>query len=128
MLGFYTSLVPSLIKNALAIGSHAVDGAIVFEMYVFAIATVILMRDMPARKAMMIGLGLLLPSLGLLVLDEAGTVAAGFAVRLGTDRGRDCVRLSRQPAGRQRDRPRTRRAPSCCRAISSSLSAAPRCR
>jgi MFS family permease len=70
MLGFYTSLVPGLIKGALGIRSHAVDGAIVFEMYVFAITTVILMRDMPSRKAMLIGLGLLLPSLGLLVLTR----------------------------------------------------------
>lgn len=70
MLGFYTSLVPSMIKNTLGIGSHAVDGAVVFEMYVFAIATVLLMRDMPSRKAMTVGLCLLLPSLGLLVLTR----------------------------------------------------------
>jgi MFS family permease len=70
MLGFYTSLVPSMIKNTLGIGSHAVDGAIVCEMYVFAIATVLLMRNMPSRKAMTVGLCLLLPSLGLLVLTR----------------------------------------------------------
>ena len=70
MLGFYTSLIPGLIKNALDIASHAADGAIVFEMYVFAIATVLLMRNMPSRKAMTVGLCLLLPSLGLLVLTR----------------------------------------------------------
>jgi MFS family permease len=70
MLGFYTSLVPSLIKNTLGIGSHAVDGAIVCEMYVFAIPTVLLMRNMPSQKAMTTGLCLLLPSLGLLVLTR----------------------------------------------------------
>ena len=70
MLGFYTSLVPGLSKNALDIASHAADGAIVFEMYLFAVATVILTRDMPSGKAMLIGLCLLLPSLGLLVLTR----------------------------------------------------------
>jgi MFS family permease len=70
MLGFYTSLVASLIKTALGIQSHAVDGAVVFEMYVFAIATVLLTRNLPSRKAMLIGLGLLFPSLGLLVLTR----------------------------------------------------------
>jgi MFS family permease len=92
LLGFYTSLVPSLIKNSLGVRSYTVNGAVVFELYVFAIATVLLWRNLESRAAMVRGLALLLPTLGLLVLTRevqslpvllCDSALAGVAVAFG---------------------------------------------
>jgi MFS family permease len=84
--------VPSLIKGDLGLRSHAIDGAVVFELYVFAIATVLLWRNLESRAAMVRGLAVLLPTLGLLVLTRevqslpvllCDSALAGVAVAFG---------------------------------------------
>ena len=40
LLGFYSALAPSLLQRSLQLESHAIGGAIIFELY--AVATLVL--------------------------------------------------------------------------------------
>ena len=49
LLGFYSALTPSLLQRSLHVESHAIGGAVVFELY--AVATLVLLRDAVAERA-----------------------------------------------------------------------------
>ncbi len=68
LLGFYSALAPSLLQRSLGIESHAVGGAVIFELYAAAVLVLALTRWLGARAAMLWGLSLLIPSLALLVV------------------------------------------------------------
>jgi MFS family permease len=65
--GFYTALLPSLLANSLLIQSHAVDGAVVFEMFVLGFTAVMLTGGLDSNRLMLTGLGLLIPAVALLI-------------------------------------------------------------
>ena len=68
LLGFYSALAPSLLQRSLGIESHAVGGAVIFELYAAAVLVLALTHWLAARAAMLWGLSLLIPSLALLVV------------------------------------------------------------
>jgi len=68
LLGFYSALAPSLLQRSLGVESHAVGGAVIFELYAAAVLVLALTHWLDARAAMLWGLSLLIPSLVLLVV------------------------------------------------------------
>jgi MFS family permease len=109
LLGFYAALTPSLLTRVFHQPDHAVDGAVVFELYLFAVLTIVLSRRLGSRAAMLAGLALLLPSLALLLLSRethtlpmllGDSALAGIAVALGY-RGSLQVINEIAPAGRR---------------------------
>jgi predicted MFS family arabinose efflux permease len=68
LLGFYSALAPSLLQRSLGVESHAVGGAVIFELYAAAVLVLALTHWLGARAAMLWGLSLLIPSLVLLVV------------------------------------------------------------
>jgi Major Facilitator Superfamily len=68
LLGFYSALAPSLLQKSLGVESHAVGGAVIFELYAAAVLVLALTHWLGARAAMLSGLSLLIPSLALLVV------------------------------------------------------------
>ena len=68
LLGFYSALAPSLLQRSLGVESHAVGGAVIFELYAAAVLVLALTHWLGARAAMLWGLSLLIPSLALLVV------------------------------------------------------------
>ena len=92
LIGFYAALLPSLLAERLHQTNHAVGGTVVFWLFAVAVAGAILSRRRESRSAMLMGLGLLVPSLALLVLAQllrsmpvllVGTTLAGIASALG---------------------------------------------
>jgi MFS family permease len=92
LLGFYSALAPSLLQRSLGIQSHAIGGAVIFELYGAAVLVLALTHWLGARAAMLCGLVLLIPALGLLVvafqahslpLLAAGAALGGGAAALG---------------------------------------------
>jgi hypothetical protein len=92
LLGFYSALTPSLLQRSLHVESHAIGGAVVFELY--AVATLVLLATqwLSARAAMLWGLALLIPALALLVVASdapslplllIGAAVGGDAAALG---------------------------------------------
>jgi MFS family permease len=99
VLGFYSALIPSLLSHALHVSSPAVGGGIVAGLFLVAGATIATAPRLAPRRGMIIGLALLLPGVGLLVLAEAvrslglllaataiGGVASGLGYRFGLQR------------------------------------------
>jgi MFS family permease len=68
LLGFYSALAPSLLQRSLEVQSHAIGGAVIFELYAAAVLVLALTHWLGARAAMLCGLALLIPSLVLLVV------------------------------------------------------------
>jgi hypothetical protein len=58
---------PSLLQGSLHVESHAIGGAAVFELCAIATLVLVSTQGLAARTAMLSGLALLLPSLGLIV-------------------------------------------------------------
>lgn len=92
LIGFYAALLPSLLAERQHQTNHAVGGTIVFWLFAVAVAGVLLSRRVESRRAMLAGLGLLLPSLALLELAQLlrsmpvllmGTTLTGVAAALG---------------------------------------------
>jgi MFS family permease len=92
LLGFYSALAPSLLQRSLQLESHAIGGAVIFELYAVATLVLALTHWLGARAAMLCGLALLVPSLGLLVIAFqahslplllAGAALGGGAAALG---------------------------------------------
>ena len=92
LLGFYSALTPSLLQRSLHVESHAIGGAVMFELY--AVATLVLLATqwLSARAAMLWGLALLIPALALLVVASdapslplllIGAAVGGAAAALG---------------------------------------------
>ena len=68
LLGFYSALAPSLLQRSLQVESHAIGGAVIFELYAAAVLVMALTQWLGARAAMLSGLALLVPSLAVLVV------------------------------------------------------------
>ncbi len=92
LIGFYAALLPSVLAERVHQTNHAVGGTVVSWLFAVAVASVILGRRIDSRTAMLIGLGLLVPSLALLELAQwlrsmpvllVGTTVAGVASGLG---------------------------------------------
>jgi len=71
LLGFYAALIPNLLSQSMAQTSPAVSGGVVCELFVVAAVAVIVTGKLSSRTAMLGGLGLLVPSLWLLVGAES---------------------------------------------------------
>lgn len=91
-IGFYAALAPSLIGERLHRTSHALGGAVVFELFLVAALTNLATRGLSSRTAMLAGLAVQLPALGLLVAADrlaslplllAATAIAGISAALG---------------------------------------------
>lgn len=72
LVGFFSAITPSLIAEKLGIESHAASGSIVFELFAVSIAAAYLGRRLSSRAAMLWGDALMLPTLALLVVAQAG--------------------------------------------------------
>jgi len=91
-IGFYAALAPSLIGERLHRTSHALGGAVVFELFLVAALTNFATRRLSSRAAMRAGLAVQLPALGLLVAADrlaslplllGATAIAGASAALG---------------------------------------------
>ena len=92
LLGFYSALAPSLLQRSLQVESHAIGGAVIFELYAAAVLVMALTQWLGARAAMLSGLALLVPALAVLVaafqshslsLLLTGAALGGGAAALG---------------------------------------------
>jgi MFS family permease len=94
MIGFYSALIPSLLREALHLSAPIIAGGIVFELFLVAAITILISGRIPSQRATLTALALLPPSLWLLVLAEvtqslpltllaaaAGGVAGGLGYR-----------------------------------------------
>jgi len=71
LIGFYSALIPSLLRDSLQQTSPAVAGAVVFGLFVAAAITILTSGRLASQRATLTALTLLPPSLWLLVLAEA---------------------------------------------------------
>jgi MFS family permease len=92
LFGFYAALAPSILEQDLHQQNRAVGGGVVFELCIVSTLTLIATRRLSSRAAMIAGLVLLIPSLALLVVAQAGasmplllagTALGGAAAALG---------------------------------------------
>ena len=90
--GFYCALVPGLLARSLNLKSPAAGGTIVFGVFIAAALTAAITRKMKSQTSMLLGLAVLLPSVGLLLAAEAlrslplvilATLLAGISVGFG---------------------------------------------
>jgi MFS family permease len=94
LIGFYSALIPSLLREALHQSAPIVAGGIVFELFLVAAIVILISGRIPSQRATLTALALLPPSLWLLVLAEvtqslplallaaaAGGVAGGLGYR-----------------------------------------------
>jgi MFS family permease len=80
LVGFFAALAPSILAQELHETSHAAAGALVFELAIVCAATVVLTHRLSSRAAMLWGLGLMVPSVVLLVTAQ---MLASMAVMIG---------------------------------------------
>lgn len=92
LVAFFAALAPSVLANELHVTSHAVAGAIFLELAAAVALIIALTRSLSSRTAMLWSLGLMLPSLALLVTAQfvgslaimiASTAICGVAAGLG---------------------------------------------
>lgn len=92
LVAFFAALAPSVLANELHETSHAVAGAIFLELAAVVAIVIALTRSLSSRTAMLCSLGLMLPSLALLVFAQlaesmgamvAATAICGVAAGLG---------------------------------------------
>ncbi|WFU75788.1 MFS transporter [Bradyrhizobium sp. CB2312] len=92
LVAFFAALAPSVLANELHVTSHAVAGAIFLELAAAVALVIALTRSLSSRAAMLWSLGLMLPSLALLVTAQfvgslgvmiASTATCGVAAGLG---------------------------------------------
>jgi MFS family permease len=70
LVGFFAALAPSILAQELHETSHAAAGALVFELAIVCAATVVLTHRLSSGAAMLWGLGLMVPSVVLLVTAQ----------------------------------------------------------
>jgi MFS family permease len=92
LVGFYAALAPSLLAEHLHEASHAAAGAVFLELALAVSATILVTRSASSRDAMLCALGLMPPSVGLLVSAQivgsmaimiVATALCGVAAGLG---------------------------------------------
>ena len=94
LIGFYSALIPSLLRDSLHQSAPVVAGGIVFELFLVAAITILTSGRLDSQRATLTALTLLPPSLWLLVLAEitqllplvllsaaAGGIAGGLGYR-----------------------------------------------
>lgn len=80
LVAFFAALAPSVLAGELHVTSHAVAGAIFLELAAAVALIIALTRSLSSRAAMLWSLGLMLPSLALLVTAQlAGSLAVMIA-------------------------------------------------
>ena len=81
LIGFYAALIPSLLRESLHQATPVVAGAVVFLLFLAAALIVVVTGKLSGRTAMLWGLALLPPSLGLLLTAEVmnSTLMLAFA-------------------------------------------------
>jgi MFS family permease len=78
LVGFYASLMPSILSHDLHIENHAAGGALLFELAI-VVALVIIAQTLASRTAMLGSLGLMIPAAAAVV---AAQVSASLSVML----------------------------------------------
>lgn len=73
LVGFYAAIAPTVLAQDLHESSHAVAGALFFELALVVSAVIVVTQSLSSRTAMLLGLGLMVPSVALVV------AAQGFA-------------------------------------------------
>jgi len=100
LIDFCAALIPSLLNESLQQRSPLVAGAVVFALFVIATATAAVTSKLQCRSAMLSGLGLLPPSLMLLVAAQLwrsmpllllATLLGGISAALGYRGGLEVV-------------------------------------
>ena len=71
LIGFYSALIPNLLREALHQSAPAAAGGVVFELFLVAAVTILATGRLASQAAMLSALTLLPPSLWLLVAAEA---------------------------------------------------------
>jgi MFS family permease len=84
LVGFYAALIPSILAENLHQTSHAVAGAMFFELALLVAASIVMTQHLTSRTAMLTALVLMIPSVALLVaaqiLESMSTMIAATAV------------------------------------------------
>lgn len=92
LVAFFAALAPSVLANELHVTSHAIAGAIFLELASAVAIVIALTRSMSSSAAMLWSLGLMLPSLALIVIAQfagslgvmiVATASCGVAAGLG---------------------------------------------
>lgn len=92
LVGFYAALAPSILALELHETSHAAAGALFFELAIVASVTILATARLSSRAAMLIALGLMIPTAALVVAAQlfgsmtimiAATSSCGIAAALG---------------------------------------------
>jgi MFS family permease len=92
LVGFYAALAPSILAQNMHETSHAVAGALFFELAIVVALSIVATRRLASRTAMLSALALLPPSVVLLVMAQvlglvwvmiASTAVCGVAAGLG---------------------------------------------
>jgi MFS family permease len=79
LVGFYASLMPSILSHDLHIKSHAAAGALLFELAIVVVFVIVATRSLESRLAMLWSLGLIIPAAAAAVIAQ---VAASLWVML----------------------------------------------
>ena len=92
LVGFFAAIGPTVLAQDLHVTNHAVAGALFFELAMTVAATILLTQNLPSRTAMLVGLGLMIPSVILVVSAQvltsiglliAATACCAVAAALG---------------------------------------------
>lgn len=70
LVGFFAALAPSILSGTLHIASHAVAGAVFFELAAVVSVCIVATQALPSRTAMLSSLALMVPSVAALVLAQ----------------------------------------------------------
>ena len=83
--GFYTALIPSMLVQTMHQTNHAISGAVVGELFVAAAVVIAMTQALDRRRAMLVGIALIVPSLVTLVLarDSESLTMLLLATALG---------------------------------------------
>lgn len=70
LVGFFAAIGPTLLAQDLHVTNHAVAGALFFELAIVVAATIVATQRLSSEMAMLAGLGLMIPSVVLVVLAQ----------------------------------------------------------
>ncbi|WP_249158675.1 MFS transporter [Bradyrhizobium tropiciagri] len=79
LVGFYASLMPSILSHDLHIENHAAGGALLFELAMVVALVIIATQKVASRTAMLWSLGLMIPAAAAVVVAQ---VSASLSVML----------------------------------------------
>jgi len=92
LVGFFAAIGPTVLVEDLHVTNHAVAGALFFELAIVVAATIVITQPISSQTSMLTGLGLMIPSVILVVLAQifasmwlllVATAACGIAAGLG---------------------------------------------